>query len=225
MRISESSLRGIIREELKRNLSEGFVDSIKGFFKGAPPTGDTKTSGLSSLITETDGMRLFGISPDALTLAVGSRSATLIGDTGPARLFLALGNEKVTFSIMGSESESMPARLRANFSGAGRGLELMPPERKRGDHPSGFSGSVRIDTPRETQLDPKLESTVIKRLGFDFDAWVSYTSNLGPRRKFDELQKLCVVRGAVEAIQIAHRRVLDCFEAPLARELFRQKLR
>ena len=226
MIISESTIRRIIREELQQTVSEGFMDSIKGFFKGPDaPSSPARASGLSSLIPETDGLRLFGIRPDALIGAVG-RGPSLIGDTAPARLHLSLGSGAVEFSIMGSESVSMSRKLRANFAkpGSGAELALLPPERKRHEYPSGFSGSIRIDTPRLMQLDPKFERAAIARLGFDFDAWSSYTSNLGPRRKFDELQKLHVLRAALEAIRIAHKRVLDCFEATEVHELFRKRL-
>lgn len=227
MAITRRQFRRIIREELQQTVSEGFMDSVKGLLKGpyTPPPPPTGASGLSSLIPETDGLRLFGVRPDALVRAVGHGSS-LIGDTAPAHLHLLLRSDAVEFSIIGSESVSMSRKFRANFAkpGSGTELDLLPPERKRDDYPRGFSGSIRIDTPRLTQLDPKFEPAAIKRLGFDFDAWSSYTSNLGPRRKFDELQKLHVLRAALEAIRIAHRRVLDCFEATEVHELFRKRL-
>ena len=241
MRISESRIRRIIREEARRALregfdpvgellEEGFLDTVTGWFKGNGASRSPAGAGsaLADMVPMTSSMKFFNVDRGSLAALVSSGGPTLVTETAPAHLLISFstpagGEGKVSFAAHGFEAR-IPKRWRSLFSGTGRDVELVPPEEYRAKYPRGLGTSERVVQAREDELLPRIEAQTIGRLGrtlnVNLDTWKTHTDGMSPVRKRRELQNLISLVALIKILDSAHYRITSCFGESTAGVLF-----
>jgi len=227
MKIRESELRRVIREELTR---EGFADRVLSLFGGGDKEsrGGGGISGLAGALPTTPAMRAFGITPkDVAGWAEGGRIGEDVKSrTSPAefRFGSFSSPDRVSFRHpLARAGDVKDAGLERFFAetDAARVVRPLIPEDKRSIYRNGMQAEEDVPRVSPSMIDGgRREAETITRLGVDQDKWKLLTRMQTDEGRVVTLKELTRAMTLIKLIGRAHRMAVACWGDELASRMF-----